>query len=142
MIRDFPEDYSWYKQKWINYNNIKQPNRNRLLWRDPSVDGLKTGHTQAAGYCLISSAKRNDMRLISVVMGAPTDSARSDDSVALLNWGFRFYETHQLYSGNSPISTNRVWLGNHKTVAFGTAQPVAVTIPKGTYDQLHTAINT
>jgi len=141
LIRNFPEDYSWYKQKWINYNNIKQPNRNRLLWRDPSVDGLKTGHTKAAGFCLISSAKRNGMRLISIVMGAPSDSARSDDSVAILNWGFRFYETHILYSANTPITNARVYLGKQKTVPFGVTQELAITIPKGTYKHTNTAIN-
>ena len=136
LINDFPEDYAWYKQKWITYNDIKQPNRNRLLWRDPSVDGLKTGHTKAAGYCLISSAKRNDMRLISVVMGAPSDAERSDDSQALLNWGFRFYETHTLYNAHSPVTSSRVWLGQKKMINFGIDHTLAVTIPKGTYSNL------
>ena len=136
LINDFPEDYAWYSQKWIKYNNIRQPNRNRLLWRDPTVDGLKTGHTKAAGYCLISSAKRNDMRLISVVMGAPSDAARSDDSQALLNWGFRFYETHTLYTAQSPVTSSRVWLGENKMVNFGVNHTVAVTIPKGMYPHL------
>ena len=136
LINDFPEDYAWYSQKWIKYNDIRQPNRNRLLWRDPTVDGLKTGHTKAAGYCLISSAKRNDMRLISVVMGAPSDAARSDDSQALLNWGFRFYETHKLYTQNTPVTSSRVWLGENKMVNFGISQSLAVTIPKGMYPHL------
>ena len=136
IIQNFPEDYSWYKQKWITYNGIKQPNRNRLLWRDKSVDGLKTGHTKAAGYCLISSAKRDDMRLISVVLGAPTDSERASDSQALLNWGFRFYESHKLYDANHALATPRVWLGKNKTIALGIQQPMYVTIPAGSYSQL------
>ena len=136
LIKNFPEDYGWYKQKWITYNGIKQPNRNRLLWRDKSVDGLKTGHTKAAGFCLISSAKRNDMRLISIVMGAPTDAARANDSQALLNWGFRFYESHKLFDANTPLSTPRVWLGKNKTVNLGLANPLYVTIPNGSYAQL------
>ncbi len=141
LINNFPDDYVWYSQKWIKYNNIRQPNRNRLLWRDPSVDGLKTGHTKAAGYCLISSAKRNDMRLVSVVMGAPSDAARSDDSQALLNWGFRFYETHTLYSYNSPVTSSRVWLGEHKMINFGVNNTVAVTIPKGMYPHLEVNVD-
>ena len=140
LINDFPEDYAWYKDKWINYNNIKQPNRNRLLWRDPSVDGLKTGHTQSAGYCLVSSAKRNGMRLISVVMGAPSDSSRTEDSQALLNWGFRFYETHQLYSKNSAIQTPRTWLGENKTTPIGVAKDFYITVPKNTYSKLKSTL--
>lgn len=136
IITKFPEDYGWYKQKWIKYNGIKQPNRNRLLWRDQSVDGLKTGHTKAAGYCLIASAKRDDMRLISVVMGTPTDSARANDSQALLNWGFRFYQSPQLFKGDVPLATPRVWLGENKTVALGVEKPVHVTIPTGSYSKL------
>lgn len=136
LIKNFPEDYGWYKQKWITYNGIKQPNRNRLLWRDKSVDGLKTGHTKAAGYCLISSAKRNGMRLISVVMGTPTDSARANSSQALLNWGFRFYESHKLFEAKNSLATPRVWLGKNKTVALGLSSTMYVTIPSGSYAQL------
>lgn len=137
LINNFPQDYSWYNQKWITYNGIKQPNRNRLLWRDQSVDGLKTGHTNEAGYCLIASAKRDDMRLISIVMGAPTDAARADDSQALLNWGFRFYQSHQLFKANTALATPRVWLGENKTVSLGVAKPIYVTIPTGSYGQLN-----
>ena len=136
IIKEFPEDYGWYKQKWIKYNGIRQPNRNRLLWRDDSADGLKTGHTKAAGYCLIASAKRHGMRLISVVMGAPTDEARAQSSQALLNWGFRFYKTYTLFNANTPISTPRVYFGENKITPMGTNNAVFVTIPSGSYDKL------
>lgn len=131
IITHFPEYYGWYKQKWITWNKIRQPNRNRLLWRDPDVDGMKTGHTKEAGYCLIASGKRNGMRLISVVMGTPSDAARTNDSQALLNWGFRFYESHKLYNANQTVLTPRVWLGKNKHVNMGVAQPVYLTIPAG-----------
>lgn len=137
IIKQFPQYYSWYKQKWITWNGIKQPNRNRLLWRDPNVDGLKTGHTESAGYCLVSSAKRNNMRLISVVMGAPSDSARANESQALLNWGFRFYKTYQLFPANKSITTRRVWLGQKKYIPFGLEKPLTVTIPAGQYKDLN-----
>lgn len=136
IINDFPEDYQWYKQKWIVHNNIRQPNRNRLLWRDPTVDGLKTGHTGEAGYCLIASAKRNGMRLISVVMGAPTDEARADDTQALLDWGYRFYETHKLFDAKQTLATPRVWMGEQKQVALALANPLSVTIPLGQYKDM------
>ena len=136
IITQFPQDYAWYKQKWITYNGIKQPNRNRLLWRDPSVDGLKTGHTEEAGYCLISSALRNGMRLIAVVLGTPTDAKRADDSEALLNFGFRFYNTHKLFDANQALAHPRVWLGADKTIPVGVASTLYVTIPKNTYAQL------
>ena len=141
LITNFPQDYVWYKQKWITYNNIKQPNRNRLLWRDNSVDGLKTGHTEEAGYCLVASAERDGTRLISIVMGAPTDAARADDSEALLNWGFRFYHSHKLYDAKQALANPRVWLGANKTVPVGLSQPFYVTIPAGNYSQLQPQIN-
>lgn len=136
IINDFPQDYHWYKQKWIRYNGIRQPNRNRLLWRDPSVDGLKTGHTHAAGYCLVASGVRNGTRLISVVMGTPTDSARANDSDALLNWGFRFYKTYKLFSKNQTISQARAWLGSSKYAPLALNQDLYVTIPIGSYPEL------
>ncbi|OGT51848.1 MAG: serine-type D-Ala-D-Ala carboxypeptidase [Gammaproteobacteria bacterium RIFCSPHIGHO2_12_FULL_42_13] len=136
VINDFPQFYPLYKQKWISYNNIKQPNRNRLLWRDPTVDGLKTGHTEEAGFCLVSSALRNGMRLIAVVMGAPSDQARASDSQALLNFGYRFFETHKLYDANQALTHPRVWLGKSNTVPVGLAAPLSVTIPRNTYAQL------
>lgn len=136
LIEDFPEYYPWYAQKWMEYNKIKQPNRNKLLWRDASVDGLKTGFTDAAGYCLVASAQRNGMRLISVVMGAPSSNARIDATEALLNWGFRHFSTHQLYAANQPLAQSRVWYGSKKTVPLGVAQPLTVTIPSQQYQNL------
>jgi len=136
IITNFPQYYPFFKEKWITWNHIKQPNRNRLLWRDPYVDGLKTGHTKEAGYCLITSAKRNDMRLITVVMGTPTDSARANDSQALLNWGFRFYKSFTLYKAGSPLTSPRVWLAETKTVPLGLAQNLVITIPAGEYKNL------
>ncbi len=136
VIKDFPQYYHYFNQKWIKYNGIRQPNRNRLLWRDPSVDGLKTGHTNAAGYCLISSGFQHDMRLVSVVMGTPSDSARANNSQALLNWGFRFFKTYKLYSANQAISTPRVFMGQSKHVAMGLKDDLYVTIPAGEYSLL------
>ncbi len=137
IIHDFPQYYAFYKQKWINHSNIKQPNRNRLLWRDPSVDGLKTGHTKEAGYCLISSADRDDMRLISIVMGTPTDNDRSQFSEALLNWGYRFYKTHLLFHKDESVATQRVWGAKNRNLAFGFDHDVYVTVPAGSYDKLN-----
>jgi len=143
IIRDYPEDYAWYKQQWIHYNNIRQPNRNRLLWRDPSVDGLKTGHTEDAGYCLVSSALRNNMRLISVVLGTPSDNSRTEDSQILLNWGFRFFETHKLFSASQALDQKmqpRIWYGKNKYANLGFAQNAFVTIPVNQYKQLQANI--
>lgn len=128
LIINFPEDYKWYKQKWLTYNGIRQSNRNLLLWRDPSVDGLKTGHTKAAGYCLVSSALRNNTRLISVVMGTPSTNARAESSQALLNYGFRFYRSKKLYRAQQPITNTRVWFANKKDIQLGTLRDVYVTL--------------
>jgi serine-type D-Ala-D-Ala carboxypeptidase (penicillin-binding protein 5/6) len=136
LIQKFPQYYGWYKQKWIKYNGIRQPNRNRLLWRDPSVDGLKTGHTNAAGYCLIASATRQGMRLISVVLGTPSDQARSSESQALINWGYRYYQTYSLFKANTVITNARVWLSQHKNISLGLQQNLYVTIPSGEYKLL------
>ncbi|MDF1795739.1 MAG: D-alanyl-D-alanine carboxypeptidase [Coxiellaceae bacterium] len=136
LVTHFPEYYGWYKQKWLTYNNIKQPNRNRLLWRDASFDGIKTGHTKAAGFCLVSSGIRNGTRLISVVMGAKTEPERVNDSQALLNYGFRFFETHKLFSANTAVANPRVWLGENKTTPMGLQHDLYVTIPTGTYARL------
>jgi D-alanyl-D-alanine carboxypeptidase (penicillin-binding protein 5/6) len=136
IISHYPEDYKWYSQKWMTYNNIKQPNRNLLLFRDPTVDGLKTGHTDDAGYCLIASAKRNEMRLIAIVMGSVSSKQRANDAEALLSYGFRFFETHLLYAANKPLSTQRVWFGQEKETAFGLAQNFYATVPMGQYDKL------
>ncbi len=136
LIYDFPEHYQWYSQKWFSYNGIKQPNRNRLLWRDNSVDGVKTGHTDEAGYCLVSSAQRNGVRLIAVIMGAPTDAARADDSQRLLDYGFRYFETHLLYPAKIVLSHVRVYQGRQNTVAAGLDQAFVVTVLPGQYGQL------
>src|SRR3990167_1081406 len=135
-IRDFPEYYPYFNEKWITYNNIRQPNRNRLLWRDTTVDGLKTGHTDQAGFCLVASAKRNDMRLISVIMGAPSDGIRANSSEALLNYGFRFYKTYPLFSAHQTLTQSRVWFGKDKYVNLGLQKPLNVTIPIADYPQL------
>lgn len=131
IINDFPKHYSEYKQKEYTYNNIRQYNRNRLLWLDDRVDGLKTGHTEAAGYCLISSAKNNNMRLISVVTGTNKDDARIAASRKLLNYGFRFFETSLIHQANSEITNLRVWKGEEENVSLGIAKNLYVTMPKG-----------
>lgn len=140
LIFDFPEDYKWYSQKWFTYNNIKQPNRNRLLWRDPSVDGVKTGHTDGAGFCLVASALRNGSRLISVVMGAPTDEDRANDNEQLLTYGFRFFETRKIYSANNALTQARVWSGANKEVPVGVTSDFYVTTPIALYAQLKTDV--
>ena len=136
IIKEFPQYYAWYKQKSFTWGDIKQDNRNKLLWQDSSVDGMKTGYTEAAGYCLVSSAVRNDMRLISAVMGTASAKARIDASQSLLNYGFRFYETRQLYAANQEIDTKRVWKGEQDRAALGVAAPVHVTVPRGSWDSL------
>ena len=136
LIRDYPEAYSYNKIKEFTVGDITQPNRNVLLWRDASVDGIKTGHTSAAGYCLMASAKRGDQRLISVVMGSTSESQRARDSQALLNWGFRFYETHEMYKAGAQVAQQKVWKGQENEVRLGLAEPLLVTVPRGRYEQL------
>jgi D-alanyl-D-alanine carboxypeptidase (penicillin-binding protein 5/6) len=136
LIREFPDYYVWDGTKEFEYNGIKQQNRNRLLWRDPTVDGVKTGYTQNAGYCLVASAKRDGMRLISVVMGASGPEARARASLELLNYGFRFYESHRLYAAETPVENLRVWMGDVQDLPVGPAQDVVATIPRGRYGQL------
>ena len=136
LIRDYPEAYSYNKIKEFTVGNITQPNRNVLLWRDASVDGIKTGHTSAAGYCLMASAKRGDQRLISVVMGSTSESQRARDSQALLNWGFRFYETPEMYKAGAQVAQQKVWKGQENEVRLGLAEPLLVTVPRGRYEQL------
>ena len=131
LINDFPKHYSSYKEKEYTYNNIRQFNRNRLLWLDDRVDGLKTGHTEAAGYCLISSAKQNNMRLISVVTGTSKDEARIAASRKLLNYGFRFFETNLVHKANTEITSMRVWKGEQQNLSLGLVKDVYITIPKG-----------
>ncbi len=136
LITEFPEHYKLYSQKDYSYNGIKQPNRNRLLWRDSSVDGMKTGFTDAAGYCLVSSAERDGMRLIAVVLGTPSDKARISSSEALLNYGFRFFETLRVAGKGQPMAQARVWKGATEQLDLGTARAVYVTIPRGRKDGL------
>ena len=136
LIRDYPVAYSYNKIKEFTVGPITQPNRNLLLWRDPSVDGIKTGHHSGAGYCLMASAKRGDQRLISVVMGSTSENQRAVDSQALLNWGFRFFETHKLYDAGKQIAKQKVWKGAADEVQLGVAEPLLVTVPRGKYDQL------
>jgi D-alanyl-D-alanine carboxypeptidase (penicillin-binding protein 5/6) len=135
-IRDFPEYYPLYAIKEYRYNNITQSNRNRLLWTDPYVDGIKTGNTDTAGYCLIASAKRGPRRLVSVVLGAGSDSARATESQKLLNYGFQFYDTVQLYQNGQPVSSLRVWKGASDTVSAGFVADQFVTLPKGQAQKL------
>jgi D-alanyl-D-alanine carboxypeptidase (penicillin-binding protein 5/6) len=136
LVRDFPEAYSYNKIKEYTVGPITQRNRNLLLWRDPSVDGIKTGHTAAAGYCLMASGKRGDQRLISVVMGSTSENQRAVDSQALLNWGFRFFETHRLYEANKSIASQKVWKGDVEAVQLGLVAPMLVSTPRGKYAQL------
>jgi D-alanyl-D-alanine carboxypeptidase (penicillin-binding protein 5/6) len=141
MIREHPEHYDLYAEKYFEYNGIKQPNRNRLLWRDSSVDGIKTGHTEAAGYCLVASAERDDMRLISVVMGTDSESARARESQKLLSYGFRYYETAQVYSaGDILVEDNRVWYGETDSVDLISGEDVVLTLPRGARESLETKV--
>lgn len=136
MIRDFPQHYSWYSEKVFTYNGIKQYNRNKLLWQDKYVDGVKTGHTESAGYCLAASAVKNDMRLISVVLGTESERARATESQKLLTFGFRFYETHRLYEAQQELTTARIWKGEKENLSLGLAEDLWITIPRGQYKNL------
>jgi D-alanyl-D-alanine carboxypeptidase (penicillin-binding protein 5/6) len=135
-IWEFPEYYHWYREKSFVFNNIEQHNRNRLLWRDESVDGMKTGHTETAGYCLVASALREGMRLLSVVMGTDGEEARAKASQSLLNYGFRFYETHQLYTAGEVLNRARIWKGEKEKLPLGLTQDLNVTIPRHQYQKL------
>ena len=132
LIRDFPDFYKYYSMKSYTYNGITQPNRNRLLFMDPSVDGVKTGHTDSAGYCLIASAKREQRRLLSVVLGTSSDGARAMESQKLLNYGFQFYETAKLYPANQAVSNLRIYKGTESTVKAGFTSDFYITVPRGT----------
>jgi D-alanyl-D-alanine carboxypeptidase (penicillin-binding protein 5/6) len=141
VIKDFPEFYKIDSVKQFTYNKITQQNRNRLLWLDPTVDGMKTGHTDAAGYCMIASARRpngttGERRLISVVLGTSSDAVRTQESQKLLNWGFQNFDTVKLYSKGQPIATPEVWKGSKPAVKIGFAQDVLVTVPKGVAGKL------
>ncbi len=141
LIEDFPEYYRWHAVREFTYNDIRQANRNTLLWRDPSVDGLKTGHTEDAGYCLVASAERNDMRLVSVVMGTSSTRARTDGTQALLNYGFRFYETRLLYRAGEAVTTARVWKSRDESTRLGVLDDLYVTLRRGAYDQLESTLD-
>jgi D-alanyl-D-alanine carboxypeptidase (penicillin-binding protein 5/6) len=141
LIREYPDYYRWFSEKEFTYNNITQRNRNKLLWRDETVDGVKTGHTEDAGFCLVASAVREDMRLISVVMGTDSERARANENQTLLNYGFRFYETHRLYKGNEALTQTRIWKGDNKNLDLGLAKDLYVTIPRRHYNDLKAVIN-
>jgi D-alanyl-D-alanine carboxypeptidase (penicillin-binding protein 5/6) len=132
LIRDFPDAYArYYAIKEYRYNNITQPNRNRLLWLDPSVDGVKTGHTEAAGYCLIASAKRGPRRLLSVLLGSTSESGRAQESLKLLNWGYQFYDAVKLFGKGDVVRALDVWKGALRTLKAGSTADIYVTVPKG-----------
>ncbi|WP_440996211.1 D-alanyl-D-alanine carboxypeptidase family protein [Arhodomonas sp. SL1] len=141
LISEFPEYYEYYSERNFTWNGIEQSNRNKLLWRDDTVDGLKTGYTQAAGYCLASSAEREGMRLISVVLGAANANARLNQSQSLLNYGFRFYETHRLYEGGAELTDVRVWKGDSDRLPLGIRHDLYVTVPKRQYDRLEASMS-
>lgn len=136
LIKEFPDYYRWFSQQEFTFNNITQHNRNQLLSRDESVDGVKTGFTDDAGYCLVASALREDMRLISVVMNAKSAKARANENQSLLNYGFRFFESHRLYQGKTPLNEARIWKGAEKTIPLGLAEDLYVTIPRRQYNDL------
>ena len=140
IIEDDPEHYALYKEKEFVWNGIRQPNRNLMLWRDSTVDGLKTGHTDEAGYCLVASAKRDDMRLISVVMGTASEQARAAETQKLLTWGFRFFETRHFYQPNQAVASARVWAGQESQVEAGLADGLVLTLPKGQADKLEASV--
>ncbi|MCS3903161.1 D-alanyl-D-alanine carboxypeptidase (penicillin-binding protein 5/6) [Methylohalomonas lacus] len=140
LIRDYPELYGLHEVKEYTYNDITQPNRNQLLWRDNSVDGIKTGHTEAAGYCLVASAERDDMRLISVVMGANSVQARTSHTKSLLNYGFRFFETRKIADGNQKLGEARIWKGTNEHVNYGLVDDVFVTVPRGDAEELQQTV--
>lgn len=136
VIKDHPEHYALYSEKYFSYNGINQANRNRLLFRDETVDGLKTGHTEEAGYCLVASAVRRDMRLISVVMGTSSEGARAAETEKLLAYGFRYYQTQSIYNAGDELQRNRVWYGQQDEVVLGVAEDIRLTIPRGAEDAL------
>ena len=141
LIAHFPDHYATYKEKEFTFSGIRQLNRNKLLWRDDSVDGVKTGHTESAGYCLISSAKRNDMRLIAVVAGSPSENERLISSQRLLEYGFRFFATQKLISKDSEITTAKVWGGKMDEVALGTKEDILLTLPRSDFKNIKANYN-
>ena len=141
LIRRFPDHYALYSERSFKYNGIEQPNRNRLLWRDRTVDGVKTGYTKDAGYCLVASAERDGMRLISALMGAESDAVRVRESQKLLSYGFRYFETHKLYDVEAPVKTSEVRYGEADEVSMGIPEAVYVTIPRGRYDDIEATLD-
>lgn len=141
IVSEFPEYYRWYSVREFEYNNIPQKNRNALLWRDDSVDGMKTGMTDDAGYCLVSSAERNGMRLIAVVLGTASARARTDGSQALLNYGFRFFETRLLYRAGEKVADTRVWKAEKETTPLGVARDLYITVPRGKFDNVESVLS-
>ncbi len=141
IINEFPQYYRWYSQKEFTYNSIPQSNRNTLLWTDSSVDGIKTGATEEAGYCLVSSALRGDMRLVTVVLGTPTKKGRADASQSLLNYTFNFYKTYRLYEAGAALGTAKVWKADDANLPVGLEEELYITIPKGQYDSLVASMN-
>lgn len=140
LIKDFPQYYSWFSQKEFTYNKITQKNRNLLLTRDNTVDGIKTGHTDEAGYCLVASAVREGMRLISVVMGTASENARANENQTLLNYGFRFFESHRIYEGNKPVKEVRIWKGSEQQLQLGVAEDLYATVPSHGSPELKTTV--
>ncbi len=140
LITEFPDYYHWYSKKTFTYNGITQSNRNQLLIRDSSVDGVKTGHTQSAGFCLVSSAVRDNRRLISVMMGTKSDEFRISYSASLLNYGFRFFENHRLYARNDKLAEAKVWQGAAQSVPLGISDDIVVSIPRGHYKRLKASV--
>ena len=141
MIAEFPDYYPWHAVKEFTFNDITQSNRNKLLWRDASVDGLKTGHTDEAGYCLVASARRDDMRIVSVVLGTSSEKARADGSQALINYGFRFFETRLLFKAGEEVTTARVWKSANENSRLGLMKDLYITVRRGAYDQLESSLD-
>ncbi len=140
LIKEFPDYYKWYSQKQYTYNGITQGNRNALLWRDETVDGMKTGYTESAGYCLVSSAERDGMRLIAVVLGTPSPAARANESQALLNYGFRFFESAKLWDAGEVLTNARVWKGASDSTDLVVREPVFVAVPRGALGSIETDV--
>lgn len=140
IIREYPEYFKWDSQREFTYNGITQHNRNMLLWRDSSVDGMKTGHTESAGFCLVATAKRDNRRLIAVVLGSKSEKSRADESLALLNYGFRFFETHKLYGAGQPLTQAHIWKGAVDKLPLGLTRDLYVTLPRGQYAQLKASL--
>lgn len=141
VIREFPEYYKWYSEKKYTYNKITQYNRNKLLWRNKFVDGVKTGHTESAGFNLVTSALQNNMRIITVVMGTKSEEARATESQKLLNYGYRFYETHKLYDAGVPVTETKIWKGSDEQLSLGIKDDLYITIGRGQYKKLNAEMN-